>query len=93
VLGPFGSESDSALHLLNDSRAFATPGPTLTAKLRDGFFEVSEPEKLDVSIAGDGEGAVVTIPVGEEMTVLEPPLFDAVTTTRSAYPTSLFCTT
>jgi MinD superfamily P-loop ATPase len=63
----------------------------LTLKLRDGLRELSEPEKVEVCVVGGGGGAGVTTLVAAELAVVEPPLFEAVTATRSVYPTSLFC--
>jgi hypothetical protein len=74
--------------LLNESRALATPLPTVTPKLRDGLFAFSEPENVCVV---DRLGAVVTTLVAVALAVLAPPLFDAVTATRSVYPTSALC--
>jgi hypothetical protein len=68
------------------------PAPTVTVKLREGVRALSEPEKVDVCVAGCGGGeAAATATVAAEAAVAEPPLFDAVTATRSVEPTSLLC--
>jgi hypothetical protein len=90
TLAPVDSARVSELHLLNASSACVAPAPIETLNVRVGAFGVREPEKLRVSVPGGvgAEGAAATACVASDVASVCPAVFDAVTVTLMAEPTS-----
>ena len=56
VLAPVDRPSVRVLHFVKESCATASPDPTVTLNVRTGLAGLSEPEKVCVTLDGDGDG-------------------------------------